>query len=166
MSIDQVMEEVRKYGCHLVEITGGEPLVQKWECCKLVRQLCDEGYTVLVETGGSLDTSVLDPRAIKIIDVKCPGSGEADRNYWANLENLNPHDEIKFVIKDRVDFEFALDVIKKYRLDERNPRVLFSPVWGSVELQDLAAWMLQSVVRGRMQLQVHKYIWGADAKGV
>ncbi len=132
----------------------------------LSRRLCDEGYTVLVETGGSLDASVLDPRAVKILDVKCPGSGEARRNHWANLESLNPRDEIKFVIKDRADFDYALGVIEKYRLDEREPQVLFSPVWGGVDLKDLAAWILESGARARMQLQLHKYIWGPDVKGV
>jgi 7-carboxy-7-deazaguanine synthase len=166
MTIDEVVEKVRGYSCKLVEITGGEPLVQKRECCELVKRLCDEGYTVLVETGGSLDAGMLDPRAIKILDVKCPGSGEAERNYWANLENLNPRDEIKFVIKDRADFDFALEIIRKHRLDEREPSVLFSPVWDEVELTDLAAWVLQSGVRGRMQLQMHKYIWGAETRGV
>ncbi len=166
MSVDDVLERVRGYGSKLVEITGGEPLVQKRECCELARRLCDEGYTVLVETGGSLDTSPLDPRVVKILDVKCPGSGEAHRNFWANLERLNPRDEIKFVIKDRADFDFALDVIKKYGLDDRDPHVLFSPVWGEVDLKDLAAWILQSGGRGRMQLQMHKYIWGPDTKGV
>jgi 7-carboxy-7-deazaguanine synthase len=166
MTVDQVIEKVRGYGCKLVEITGGEPLVQKRECCELARRLCDEGYSVLVETGGSLDTGVLDPRAIKILDVKCPGSGEADRNFWPNLENLNPRDEIKFVIKDRADFDFALEVIKKHKLDQREPQVLLSPVWGTIDLKELAAWVLQSGVRGRMQLQMHKYIWGADARGV
>lgn len=166
MTVDEVIEKVRSYGCSLVEITGGEPLVQKRECCELVKRLCEEGYTVLIETGGSLATNDLDPRAIKILDVKCPGSGEAERNHWANLENLNPRDEIKFVIKDRTDFEFAIDVIRKFRLDAREPSILFSPVWQEVELTDLAAWVLQSGVRSRMQLQMHKYIWGADARGV
>ncbi len=166
MSLDEVLERVRGYGCELVEITGGEPLAQKRECCELTQSLCDEGYTVLIETGGSLDASVLDPRVIKILDVKCPGSGEADRNYWANLGQLNPRDEVKFVIKDRADFDFALDVIREYRLGERDPHVLFSPVWGEIDLKDLAAWILQSGVRARMQLQLHKYIWGADARGV
>jgi 7-carboxy-7-deazaguanine synthase len=166
MSLDEVMEQVRGYGCKLVEITGGEPLVQKRECCELVTKLCDEGYTVMVETGGSLDTSVLDPRAIKILDVKCPGSGEAHRNFWSNLERLNPRDEIKFVIADRADFDFALDVIEKYQLGSREPHVLFSPVWGAVELKEFANWVLQSGVRARMQLQLHKYIWGPDVKGV
>src|SRR5262249_27882420 len=109
LSVDEGMEKVRGDGCRLVEITGGEPLVQKRECAELVRRLCEEGYTALIETGGSLDASVLDPRAIKILDVKCPGSGEADRNFWANLERLGPRDEIKFVIRDRADFVYALE---------------------------------------------------------
>src|SRR5262245_31575134 len=166
MTLDEIMEKVRGYECRLVEITGGEPLVQKRECAELVRRLCDEGYTVLVETGGSLDASILDPRAVKIIDVKCPASGESDRNYWANLERLNPNYEIKFVIKDRNDFEYALDVIKNYRLDQPPSRVLFSPVWGEVDLKDFAGWILQSGAGGRMQLQMHKYIWGPDERGV
>ncbi|HWQ34969.1 MAG TPA: radical SAM protein [Blastocatellia bacterium] len=166
MSVDEVLERVRGYGCRLVEVTGGEPLVQKRECTELVRRLCDEGFTVLVETGGSLDVSVLDSRAIKILDVKCPGSGEAHRNFWPNLERLNPQDEIKFVIADRADFDYALEVIEKYRLDQRAPFVLMSPVWGAVEWKDLAEWILQSGVRARLQLQMHKLIWGPDTKGV
>ena len=166
MSVDAVMEQVRGYGCKLVEITGGEPLVQKRECCELAARLCDEGFTVLVETGGGLDASVLDPRVVKILDVKCPGSGEAERNFWPNLERLNPLDEIKFVIKDRADFDFALAVIAKYKLDERQPQVLFSPVWGAVELKEFADWVLKSGVQARMQLQLHKYIWGPEVKGV
>lgn len=166
MTIDAVMDQVRSYDCRLVEVTGGEPLVQKRECCELVRRLCDEGFTVLIETGGSLDTSVLDSRAIKILDVKCPGSGEADRNFWPNLERLNSQDEIKFVIANRADFDFALEVIAKYKLSDRQPHLLFSPVWGAVEFKDLAEWVLHSGVRARMQLQLHKYIWGPDTKGV
>jgi 7-carboxy-7-deazaguanine synthase len=166
VTVEEVIQQVDRYGCHLAEITGGEPLVQKRECCELVRRLCDVGYTVLVETGGSLDASVLDPRAIKILDVKCPGSGQADRNYWENLDKLNPRDEVKFVIRDQADFDFATEVIKRYRLDEREPYVLLSPVWGDVDLKDFAAWVLQSKMRARMQLQMHKYIWGPEAKGV
>ncbi len=166
MSVDEVIEKVRSYGCKLVEITGGEPLVQKRECCELAGQLCDAGFTVLVETGGSLDTSVLDARAVKILDVKCPGSGESDRNFWPNLERLNARDEIKFVITDRTDFDYAIQVIEKHHLNHREPHVLFSPVWDAVQLKDLADWILQSGVHGRMQLQLHKYIWGPDVKGV
>ena len=166
MTVAEVLETVRSYDCKLVEVTGGEPLVQKQLCCDLVTQLCDEGYTVLIETGGSLDASVLDNRAIKILDIKCPGSGEADRNCWKNLETLNPQDEIKFVIADRADFDYALGVIEKYALDQREPFVLMSPVWGAVEWKELAAWILQSGVCARMQLQMHKLIWGADTIGV
>jgi 7-carboxy-7-deazaguanine synthase len=166
LSVDEVLAQVKSYGCNLVEITGGEPLVQKRECCELVRRLCDENFQVLIETGGSLDVSVLDHRARRIIDVKCPGSGEAERNLWSNLETLNPQDEIKFVIADRGDFDYALDVISKYQLDKREPSVLISPVWGSVEWQDVSEWILRSGKRLRMQLQMHKLIWGADARGV
>ncbi|HEX4945838.1 MAG TPA: 7-carboxy-7-deazaguanine synthase, partial [Blastocatellia bacterium] len=112
------------------------------------------------------DASVLDKRSIKILDVKCPGSGEEKRNFWANLATLNPKDEIKFVIKDRADFDYALGVIEKYALEQREPFVLMSPVWGAVEWKDLAAWVLASGVRARMQLQMHKLIWGPDTMGV
>jgi 7-carboxy-7-deazaguanine synthase len=166
MSVDEVMAQVRSYSCPLVEVTGGEPLVQKRQCVELTRRLCDEGFTVLIETGGSLDASVLDERVIRILDVKCPGSGEEKRNFWPNLERLNPRDEIKFVIKDRADFNYALGVIEKYRLSEREPYVLMSPVWGAVEWKDLAAWVLQSGARARMQLQMHKLIWGPETQGV
>jgi 7-carboxy-7-deazaguanine synthase len=166
MSVDEVLERVGGYGCRLVEVTGGEPLVQKRECAELVRRLCDEGYTVLVETGGSLDASVLDERAVKIIDVKCPGSGEERRNFWPNLECLGERDEVKFVVKDRADFDYALGVIEKYRLGERGPAPLVSPVWGAVAWDDLAAWLLASGVRARMQLQLHKLVWGPDRQGV
>lgn len=166
MTVDEVIEQVRNYDCKLVEITGGEPLVQKKPCCELAKRLCDDSYTVLIETGGSLDTSVLDPRVIKIIDVKCPASNESDKNYWANLENLHPKDEIKFVIKDRSDFDYAVDVIKKYKLDQREPKVLFSPVWGETDLKQFTSWILESGIHGRMQLQMHKYIWGPDVHGV
>lgn len=166
MSLNEVLEQVRAYHCDLVEVTGGEPLVQKRECAELVEHLCNENYTVLVETSGSLDTSILDERAIRILDVKCPGSGESKRNFWANLERLGARDEIKFVISDRTDFDYALDVIKKYQLDKREPAVLISPVWGAVTWEDLAAWILEAGLRARMQLQMHKLIWGPEKQGV
>jgi len=166
MSIDEVMRQVEGMNCNLVEITGGEPLVQKRDCCELVTRLCDKGYTVLVETGGSLDASVLDPRAIKILDVKCPGSGESERNFWPNLEHLGDRDEVKFVVTDRADFDYALDVIANHNLDGRDREVLISPVWGTVDWAELASWILESGVRARMQLQLHKLIWGAEARGV
>lgn len=166
MSLDAVLEQVRKYNCPLVEITGGEPLVQKNECRELVRQLCEEGYEVLIETSGSLDISVLDPRAVRILDIKCPGSGEEGRNRWENLDCLSQRDEIKFVILDRRDFDYAVELIERYGLDRRDPAVLFSPVWGKIDLAQLAQWILETGLRARMQLQLHKYIWGPDTKGV
>jgi 7-carboxy-7-deazaguanine synthase len=166
MSVAEVVERVRQFPCRLVEITGGEPLVQKRECVELVHQLCEEGYEVLIETSGSLDISVLDHRAVRILDIKCPGSGEEPRNRWENLAHLTPRDEIKFVVIDRSDFDYALQVIDRYRLDQRSPEVLFSPVWGRVELRDLASWIIDSGLRARMQLQLHKYIWGPDVQGV
>ena len=166
MSVAEVVERVRQFPCRLVEITGGEPLVQKRECVELVHQLCEEGYEVLIETSGSLDISVLDHRAVRILDIKCPGSGEVTRNRWENLAHLTPRDEIKFVVIDRSDFDYALQVIDRYQLDQRSPEVLFSPVWGRVELRDLASWIIDSGLRARMQLQLHKYIWGPDVQGV
>jgi 7-carboxy-7-deazaguanine synthase len=118
-----------------------------------------------METGGSLDLSNVDPRVIKIVDLKCPGSGEVERNYWPNLEILQPHDQVKFVIKDRLDYEWALEVIRRYRLDERF-HLLFSPVFGEMDLRPLAEWMLADRVKARLQVQLHKFIWSPDMRGV
>ncbi|NDD63575.1 MAG: radical SAM protein [Acidobacteria bacterium] len=166
VAVAEVLEEIRGYPCRLVEITGGEPLVQKNACRELVERLCEDGYEVLIETSGSLDISVLDPRAIRILDIKCPGSGEESRNRWENLALLTPRDEVKFVILDRSDFDYAVGVIRHYGLDGSGPEVLFSPVWGRLDLRELAAWVLDSGLRARMQLQLHKYIWGPNVKGV
>lgn len=166
MAIEEVLEQVRQYPCRLVEITGGEPLVQKKECLELVRRLCDNGYEVLIETSGSLDISPLDERAVRILDIKCPGSGEEQRNRWENLDCLTPRDEIKFVIADRRDFDYAGEVIARHRLAERHPAILFSPVWGALDLRELSAWILETGINARLQLQLHKYIWGPDTKGV
>lgn len=166
MSLDEVLDKVRGYGCRLVEITGGEPLAQKKECAELVRRLCEEGYEVLIETSGSLDIGALDNRAVRILDIKCPGSGEESRNRWENLDQLTPRDEIKFVVLDRQDFDYAMAVIDRYRLADRPPQVLISPVWGRLELAELADWIVKSGRPLRMQLQLHKYIWGPDVKGV
>jgi 7-carboxy-7-deazaguanine synthase len=166
MAIEEVLEQVRQYPCRLVEITGGEPLVQKKECLELVRRLCDNGYEVLIETSGSLDISPLDERAVRILDIKCPGSGEEQRNRWENLDCLTPRDEIKFVIADRRDFDYAGEVIARHRLAERHPAILFSPVWGVIDLRELSAWILETGINARLQLQLHKYIWGPDTKGV
>lgn len=162
MSVEEILEKIRPWPTRLVEVTGGEPLAQK-ESFDLIARLCDEGYEVLIETSGSIDTEPVDPRAKIILDVKCPGSGEESKNYWPNLERLRPHDEVKFVIADRVDYEYARNLTRE-KLVGRT--VLFSPVWGAMPLEDLAAWMLEDGVDARMQVQLHKLIWGAEARGV
>jgi len=166
MTIDAVMERVRAFGCPLVEVTGGEPLAQK-AAYTLITRLCDAGYETLVETGGFFSTEEVDPRACVILDVKCPDSGEAERNVWSNLERLRADkDEIKFVVASRRDWEFASDVIRRYDLERRTRAVLLSPVWTTINLQEMADWVSASGLDVRMQLQMHKVIWGADAKGV
>lgn len=164
--LDELMSRIQSFGCKLVEITGGEPLAQK-EAFRLVQQLCDEGFEVLVETGGYLSTAELDERAKIILDVKCPASGEAERNHWPNLVRLRPAlDEVKFVVADRSDFDFALEVIAQYDLERRAKALLISPAWGLVDLQQLANWVAESALNIRMQLQMHKYIWGPEVRGV
>jgi 7-carboxy-7-deazaguanine synthase len=162
MSVEEILEKIRPWPTRLVEVTGGEPLAQK-ESFDLIGRLCDEGYEVLIETSGSIDTEPVDPRAKIILDVKCPGSGEESKNYWPNLGRLRPHDEVKFVIADRVDYEYAREVTRQ-KLAGRT--VIFSPVWEAMPLADLAAWMLEDGVDARMQVQLHKLIWGAEARGV
>ena len=166
ISIDAVMEQVRAFGCKLVEVTGGEPLAQK-EGFKLIERLCDQGYEVLIETGGFVSLAGLDPRAKVILDVKCPASNEAERNHWPNLEMLRPDkDEVKFVIADLNDWKWTQTIIEKYDLEKRVRAVLISPAWGLIDLQSLADWVSASGMNVRMQLQLHKYIWGPDVKGV
>ncbi len=165
-SIDEVIAKVRSFECQLVEVTGGEPLAQA-EAGVLIERLCDEGFEVLIETGGYVSVEQVDKRAAIILDVKCPASGEASRNHWPNLARLRPdRDEVKFVVADRNDWEYARDVIKQRRLVESCKAVLISPVWNAIELRDLAAWILDSGLKVRLQLQVHKYIWGPDVHGV
>jgi 7-carboxy-7-deazaguanine synthase len=163
ISIDDVIERVKSYGCDLVEVTGGEPLAQK-EAFDLIARLCDDGFEVLIETSGSIDIEPVDRRAKIILDVKCPGSGEAEKNYWPNFDNLKSHDEIKFVIAGRGDYDWARGVIGQRNLMGRT--ILFSPVWGEIDLKPLAEWMLADRVPARLQTQLHKHIWGADVKGV
>lgn len=170
LSLEEVVDRVRALGCPLVEITGGEPLVQRG-AFTLAERLLDEGYTVLVETSGAIDVSRLDPRTHKIMDLKCPGSGESDRNLWSNLDHLRSRDEVKFVVRDRVDYEWARDVVRDRGLDRRVREgslgaVLVSPVWGAVDLEELAAWILADRLPVRLQLQMHKVVWGAEARGV
>ena len=166
MSIDAVMAQVHAFGCNLVEVTGGEPLAQK-EAFKLIERLCNEGFEVLIETGGYVSTAGLDARAKVILDVKCPASGEEPRNDWSNLERLRAdRDEVKFVIADEGDWHYAKKVIEKYDLQTRAHAVLISPAWGQIDLQQLANWIAASGLNVRMQLQLHKYIWGPEVKGV
>ena len=163
MSIDDVVERVKSYGCNLVEITGGEPLAQA-ESLDLIKRFCDDGFEVLIETSGSIDIAPVDARATIILDVKCPGSGEVEKNRWENLDHLKPRDEIKFVIAGRADYDWSRRVIEERGLNRWT--VLFSPVWGEMNLQSLAEWMLADRVPARLQTQLHKHIWGAEARGV
>lgn len=166
VSLANVMEQVRDFDCKLVEVTGGEPLAQQ-EALTLIENLCSEGYEVLVETGGFFSTERVDPRANIILDIKCPASGEAERNYWPNLDRLRPdRDEVKFVIANHEDWNYARDMIAHHTLDKRARAVLISPAWGEVDLKSLADWVSSSGLNVRMQLQLHKYIWGPEVRGV
>jgi 7-carboxy-7-deazaguanine synthase len=170
LALDEILARVDAIGTPLVEVTGGEPLVQR-HAFVLVTRLLDRGYTVLVETSGALDVSPLDERAHKIMDLKCPGSGEVEKNLWSNLGHLTPRDEVKFVIADRVDYEWAVGAIREHGLDDavrsgRLRALLFSPVWERIDLPSLAAWVLEDRLPVRLQVQLHKLIWGAGARGV
>jgi 7-carboxy-7-deazaguanine synthase len=168
ISIDDILAQVSAMNCRLVEVTGGEPLAQR-EAFTLIKRLCDAGYEVLIETGGYVSTENVDERAKLILDVKCPASGESERNHWPNLLALRAdRDEIKFVIVDRADWDYAQDVIARFDLEHRAHAILISPVWGQTDLQALAGWVAASGGGRnlRMQLQLHKMIWGADVHGV
>jgi 7-carboxy-7-deazaguanine synthase len=166
VSVDDVMHQVRAFGCQLVEVTGGEPLAQR-EAFELIRRLCDEGFEVLIETGGYVSTEDVDERAKIILDVKCPASGESERNHWPNLERLRAdRDEVKFVVANREDWEFARRVVESYGLERRALAVLVSPAWGTTDLKELANLVASSGMKVRMQLQLHKYIWGPEVHGV
>lgn len=163
--VQQIVEQVRGYGCKLVEVTGGEPLLQKG-VHSLFRMLLDSNFTVLVETSGERDLSIVDPGVIKIMDLKCPGSGECDRNRMANLQYLSTRDEVKFVIRDRADFDWASAIISEYRLFRQVNAVLMSPVFGALPPAELAEWILRRQLPIRLQLQIHKHIWSPGTRGV
>jgi 7-carboxy-7-deazaguanine synthase len=165
MSIADVVAAVDRHGCPLVEITGGEPLLQE-DVYPLMDRLLEDGRTVMLETGGHRPIARVPHDVVKIVDVKCPGSGEADRNDWDNLDRLAPHDEVKFVIKDRADYEYARAVITRHDLRRRTAAILLSPVHGALEPKTLSEWMLEDRVPARLQLQLHKYIWAPDTRGV
>ncbi len=165
MSVDDVLAEVTGLDCRLVEITGGEPLLQA-DTTTLMERLIAGGFEVLLETGGHVPIDRVPEPVTAIVDVKCPGSGEAARMHWPNLDELSVHDEVKFVIRDRTDFEYACDVVVRHDLASRTAAVLFSPVHGVLDPAELARWMLDRRVPARLQLQAHKYIWSPETRGV
>jgi 7-carboxy-7-deazaguanine synthase len=162
-TLDQVLAEVGRHGCPLIELTGGEPLLQPG-ARPLLRRLCDAGYEVLLETGGGVSIAGVDPRVRRIVDVKCPGSGEAENNRWENLDLLTPRDELKFVLAGRDDYEWATAVVRERGLPGRCP-IHFSPVHG-VDPTALAGWILEDRLPVRLQLQLHKLLWGPTTRGV
>lgn len=164
MTISQILEQVRQYQCKLVEVTGGEPLIQE-NVLPLMTILCDEGFEVLLETAGHMDISVTDPRVKRIMDIKCPSSGESGKNRWSNIDHLQSTDEVKFVVDSEDDLEWAERIIEKYDLCNRCA-VIFSPVFDKINYRDLAEWVLQSHLPIRMQVQLHKLIWEPDTRGV
>jgi 7-carboxy-7-deazaguanine synthase len=170
MSIDDIVARVDAIGTPLVEITGGEPLIHR-NAFVLAERLLDRGCTVLVETSGAVDIAPLDPRTHRIMDLKCPDSGESARNLWSNLEHLTERDEVKFVIASRADYEWARNAIRERGLagrvqEGRLRALLFSPVWGALDLQQLAEWILEDRLPVRYQVQLHKIIWGPGVHGV
>jgi 7-carboxy-7-deazaguanine synthase len=164
MTVEEVLEEVRGHQASHVVVTGGEPLLQE-EVYPLFQRLIASGYTVLVETGGSLSVEEIPPEVIKILDLKCPGSGMTSRMDWRNLDYLTPRDEVKFVIENREDYEWAREVVEKHPKIPAS-QILFSPVHGSLDPAFLAEWILKDRLPVRLQLQIHKIIWGKDARGV
>ena len=170
LSLEEIVRRVEEMGSGLVEITGGEPLIHP-NAFVLATELLDRGHTVLVETSGAVDVSPLDPRAHKIMDLKCPGSGEVEKNLWSNLQHLTSRDEVKFVVRDRADYEWAREVIRDHGLGERVragglKALLVSPVWGEVDLKALASWILEDHLPVRYQVQLHKLIWDPRERGV
>ena len=165
MTIESILEQCATYNCSLVEITGGEPLLQK-ECIDLSQALLDAGYQVLIETSGSLPIAPLPKEVIKIMDLKCPGSGECAKNDYSNIEALSPLDEVKFVITDRADYEWSKEQVEKYDLINRVNSVLFAPVFSEIEPKTIVDWICEDSLPVRFQLQMHKFIWPPDQKGV
>ncbi len=160
MEIAEILREVGKYPARCVTVTGGEPLAQK-QCLMLLEALCDKGYSVSIETGGALDISKIDERVSRIVDIKTPGSMEEEKNLWSNLDWMNDRDEIKFVLMDRADYEWAKSVLEERKLSSISP-VLFSPVQGKLSPKDLAEWILDDGLDVRMQVQLHKLLWGNE----
>lgn len=164
-TIDDVLEEVDRFECGLVEVTGGEPLLQA-EVYPLMSRLLERGKTVLLETGGHRSTAQVPADVVTILDIKCPGSGEAERMDWSNIARLRPRDEVKFVVKDRTDYEYARDVIRARDLVTRAAAIHLSPVHGVMNPRTLSEWVLEDRLPVRVQLQLHKYIWDPETRGV
>ena len=165
MSVDEVVADVEARGCPVVEVTGGEPLLQA-DVYPLMQRLLDAGKTVLIETGGHRSIAQVPAGVVRIMDVKCPGSGESARNDWSNFTLLTARDEVKFVIADRVDYEYARDIVQRENLTGRVAAVLFSPVHGELAAKQLAEWVIADRLEVRVQLQMHKYIWTPETRGV
>jgi len=163
--LDEILAEVDRFDCPLVEVTGGEPLLQE-DVYPLMQGLLDRGKTVLLETGGHRSTERVPAAVVTIVDVKCPASGEAARMDWSNLDRLRPHDEVKFVVNDRADYEYARSVIERYDLSRRASAIHLSPVHGVLNPRELSEWVLADRLPARVQLQLHKYIWDAHTRGV
>jgi len=164
IEIPEIMAEIKQWNCNLVEVTGGEPLFQD-ECIDLLNELTNQNYEVLLETGGSLSISDVPKEIIRIVDFKCPSSGMAKKNLWSIVNDLQPHDEVKFVIGDREDFDWAIDMLNKYSLN-RKCSILFSPTFGKIDPSLIVEWILEGDIPVRMQLQMHKHIWESEGKGV
>lgn len=164
-TIQKIIEETEKHALRYVCITGGEPLLQS-NVHFLIKQLCDRGFKLSLETGGSLPINEVDPRVKIILDIKCPGSGMVDKNYWENLNNISSKNEVKFVILDRTDYEYAKMICCQYNLYEKVEDVLFSPVHGLLSSQQLVDWIVKDKIPVRLNLQIHKYIWDPLTKGV
>lgn len=164
MTLDEVFASVKNYDCSLAEVTGGEPLHQPGALA-LIERLCSQGYDVLIETSGAIDISPVDRRAHVILDIKCPGSGMVERMDWENLARVSAKDEVKFVMKDRADYTWACSILTQYKLVGRCT-ILFGPVFGELEPRQLAEWVLEDRLPVRLQLQLHKYIWDPNMRGV
>ena len=166
ISVEDLVGQAVQSGIDLVEITGGEPMLQEPGVCELSAQLIRRGHTVMIETNGSRDLSSLPPEVIRIVDWKTPSSGENEKMFLPNFSSLRDFDEVKFVLSDETDYRFALDKIKQYHLAEQTPHILFSPVYGALNGADLVQWMLRDHVKARLNLQIHKYIWDPNREGV
>ncbi len=160
MDTTEILAQVSRHAVRQVCVTGGEPLAQK-NCLGLLRQLCDVGYTVSIETGGSIDIAPVDPRVIRVVDVKTPGSAESDKNRWSNLDHLTSRDQVKFVICDRADYEWSCEIMNRHKIPQKST-VLFSPSYGALEPRTLADWIIEDRLPVRFQIQLHKILWGGE----